>query len=103
MKEDHVKIASLISDDLLNLINKVQEHNPNDSEPLIEARAKVHEFIYSDNSKVKKLEWTPDRYALFNCPRCETQAWLDKDQYEGKVSINCGNCEFHETIDFRDN
>lgn len=43
-----------------------------------------------------------DRYATFVCPKCGFSGTIDKDQYEGKVSIQCPlGCSFHETIDFR--
>lgn len=56
MDKNVIKMSVLISKDLLNLINKVQEENPNASESLIEARAKIHEFIYSNSSKIRDMD-----------------------------------------------
>ena len=41
-----------------------------------------------------------DNYALFRCPWCGDLGNIDKDQYEGKVSIQC-DCGFHVTLDLR--
>jgi len=35
------------------------------------------------------------------CPGCGTMGKVDKDQVEGKVSIVCPECEYHETHDLR--
>jgi hypothetical protein len=40
------------------------------------------------------LEWT----ALIECPDCQRKAWIDREQYEGKISIVC-ECGWHETHD----
>jgi hypothetical protein len=32
------------------------------------------------------------------CPDCETWGDLDDDQYNGRVSIQCPVCDYHETI-----
>jgi hypothetical protein len=32
------------------------------------------------------------------CPDCGTWADIDDDQYFGKVSMECGACDYHETI-----
>lgn len=41
------------------------------------------------------------RYASLTCPKCGIVASIDRDQYEGRVSILC-DCGWHETIDFRE-
>ena len=52
--------------------------------------------------KVKILVNATDKeYATFNCPKYNLFGIIDKEQYEGKISIQCPNCDFHKTIDFR--
>ena len=34
----------------------------------------------------------------FRCPGCGGWGSIDDDQYNGRVSIQCTECEFHETI-----
>ena len=43
----------------------------------------------------------PKRYAIITCPGCKGTATIDKDQYEGRVSIECPmpGCGYHETHD----
>lgn len=43
-----------------------------------------------------------ENYAWFTCPKCGLTGIIDKEQYEGKVSIDCPECDFHKTIDFRE-
>ena len=42
------------------------------------------------------FEW----YAQIRCPSCGLEAWIDRDQFEGRV-IDCPNdrCSHHETYD----
>lgn len=53
-------------------------------------------------SPVIRQNPTDSIYADFTCPTCSFEGFVDKDQYEGRVSIRCPteNC-FHEMIDFR--
>jgi len=51
------------------------------------------------NAKILTNE-TETEYATLDCPQCGTHGTIDRDQYEGKVSILC-DCGFHQTIDFR--
>ena len=45
---------------------------------------------------------TDHQYAMFTCPKCGALGIIDKDQFEGKVSMICpSTCGFHETIDSR--
>jgi hypothetical protein len=39
-------------------------------------------------------------YVKIRCPSCKAIGWIDKEQFEGKVSIVCG-CGWHETHDLR--
>ncbi len=41
-------------------------------------------------------------HASIRCPSCGGVGWIDRDQYEGRVSIACpwGGCNYHETHDF---
>lgn len=39
-------------------------------------------------------------YASLICPDCGLFGTIDKEQYEGVVSIDCPGCDFHKTIDF---
>ena len=41
---------------------------------------------------LKGDEW----HALIQCPECFREAWIDRDQFEGRVSIVC-ECGWHET------
>lgn len=41
-------------------------------------------------------------WAVIRCPGCRGAAAIDLDQWEGKVSIQCSNCNYHETHDLRD-
>lgn len=43
---------------------------------------------------------TDQEYATIDCPGCKALKVMDREQYEGKVSIQCA-CGFHKTIDFR--
>lgn len=54
----------------------------------------VYDF-YDENSA------PTDVVARARCPGCEILAALDKDQYEGKVNIDCPECDYHETHDLR--
>jgi Zn finger protein HypA/HybF involved in hydrogenase expression len=44
----------------------------------------------------------PDERALVQCPDCGGIGSVDEDQHEGRVSIDCPKCEYHETHDLRD-
>lgn len=35
----------------------------------------------------------------FQCPQCSLWGDIDEDQFYGRVSIQCPECTFHETID----
>ena len=37
------------------------------------------------------------------CPNCGLEVSIDQDQYEGKISIDCPNCKYHETHNFAAN
>jgi len=37
-----------------------------------------------------------NRYS-FRCPKCKGIGYIDKEQAEGKISIQCTNCNYHET------
>lgn len=34
------------------------------------------------------------------CPKCKQWGYLDDDQFNGRISTQCG-CGFHETINFK--
>jgi len=34
------------------------------------------------------------------CPGCGMVGYLDDDQAHGRVSTDCPNCPFHETVDW---
>ncbi len=42
-------------------------------------------------------------FAVIRCPGCRGAGTVDADQWEGEVSIECGNpaCDYHETHDLR--
>ena len=48
---------------------------------------------------MKLIDATDEVYAVANCPVCTRYATLDKDQFHGKVSIQCTKCDYHETHD----
>ncbi|KKM72631.1 hypothetical protein LCGC14_1418610 [marine sediment metagenome] len=50
---------------------------------------------------MKKDKKRDDR-RLFDCPTCGLTATIDQDQYEGKASIQCPACDFHETINLKE-
>ena len=35
---------------------------------------------------------------LFVCPNCGLEGIIDDDQYHGRVSIDCPDCPYHETV-----
>ncbi len=39
--------------------------------------------------------------AFVKCPGCGLVARVDQEQFEGKVSIDCPECPYHETHDLR--
>lgn len=45
----------------------------------------------------------PELYASIRCPGCGSVGWIDREQYEGLVSVVCPNtgCTYHETHDLR--
>jgi len=43
---------------------------------------------------------TEESFPLFRCPNCKSTGEIDRDQFEGSVSIMCG-CGYHETKDWR--
>jgi predicted Zn-ribbon and HTH transcriptional regulator len=43
-----------------------------------------------------------DRGAMIECPDCKSVGYADADQYRGEVSIDCPECDYHETHDLRD-
>ena len=52
----------------------------------------------ADKYKVRVFNFSDKCYASFTCPICKMEDIIDKDQYEGKVSIDCPKCKFHETL-----
>jgi hypothetical protein len=52
-------------------------------------------------SGVSPERQAPELYASIRCPGCKGIGWIDRDQYEGKVSILCAECGWHETHDLR--
>ena len=41
-----------------------------------------------------------ESFPLFRCPGCKGMGDIDDDQFHGRVSIDCTNCEYHETKDW---
>lgn len=50
---------------------------------------------------MKKVIWWYDDTYMATCPNCGTRGRIDRDQYEGKVSVDCPECPYHETHDHR--
>ena len=40
-------------------------------------------------------------HAFVNCPGCGETLETDEDQYRGDVSLDCPECDYHETHDLR--
>lgn len=39
---------------------------------------------------------------VFRCPGCGREAYMDEDQWHGRVSVECHHgCGYHETHDYR--
>ena len=55
----------------------------------------MHRFEKSDLKAVYAVEWK------LRCPKCGTWAYIDDDQFYGRVSLQCATpgCDFHETHD----
>lgn len=54
---------------------------------------------------VPDVLYTPEdtgAYAIIRCPNCEVVCMADEEQYRGEVSIDCTECEYHETHDLRE-
>ena len=43
---------------------------------------------------------TDESFPLFRCPGCKHVGDIDDDQFHGRVSIDCTNCDYHETQDW---
>lgn len=41
-----------------------------------------------------------ESFPLFRCPTCGVVGEIDEDQYRGRVSIECPECTYHETMDW---
>lgn len=50
-----------------------------------------------DYFKVKKVILDFKETYKFMCPTCKVWGYLDDDQYNGRVSIQC-ECGYHETL-----
>lgn len=46
---------------------------------------------------------TEESFPLFRCPGCEKSGEIDRDQFEGRVSIVCtrDGCTYHETKNWK--
>lgn len=52
--------------------------------------------------KLDTLGTNSEAFPLFRCPGCKQTGIIDKEQYEGIISIQCHNCNYHETKDWSD-
>lgn len=50
--------------------------------------ALAYRNIKRDGETVRQIE----------CPGCGVWGDIDEDQYHGRISIDCPECEFHETV-----
>lgn len=41
-----------------------------------------------------------ESFPLFRCPSCKGTGGIDEEQFQGKVSIVCPFCDYHETKDW---
>ena len=55
-------------------------------------------MVRPDNVQ-KLINATDVAHAVGDCPVCALHAILDIDQFHGRVSIQCPNCDYHETHD----
>ena len=52
--------------------------------------------------KMRKVNFDGKDTAYLECPQCGVVGVLDDDQFNGRVSVLCGNgCLFHETRDYK--
>lgn len=51
---------------------------------------------------VEKEYRTDSNFAFVKCPSCGSIGKIDREQFEGKISIICSTCDWHETHDLRD-
>ena len=61
----------------------------------VEMKTKVRE------KKIKHTQLDGKPAIKFQCPNCNVWAYLDDDQYNGRVSVDCSNCDYHETHNFK--
>ena len=56
-------------------------------------------MITADDIKLVSLDGVLTH--KFRCPNCRQWAYLDDDQFFGRVSLQCASegCDFHKTID----
>ena len=53
------------------------------------------EVIFESRSDAEKRAWV-------RCPYCGAIGSVDEGQFEGRVSIHCTKCGYHETHDLSD-
>ena len=54
-----------------------------------------------DDPEITDIEWVKldGKWEVkYRCPGCSRWGFIDKEQYRGEVSIDCPECEFHETV-----
>lgn len=44
---------------------------------------------------------TDESFPLFRCPQCLETGYIDADQFNGRLSIICDFCKYHETKDWK--
>jgi len=52
--------------------------------------------------KIKKIKLDGKPAIKFKCPKCGEWAYIDDDQFNGRVSILHEECGFHETINLKE-
>lgn len=52
------------------------------------------------NLRPDDIGTTDESFPLFRCPGCKQVGDIDDDEFHGRVSIDCTNCEYHETKDW---
>lgn len=50
------------------------------------------------NYEMKRTVLDGNKEWKMKCPGCEAWGFIDDDQYHGRVSIDCLECDYHETV-----
>lgn len=51
----------------------------------------------SNGFEIRRVILDEKKEVQLKCPGCGQWGFIDDDQFNGRVSIDCLDCEFHET------